>query len=79
MSRLRVLALLAMVLVAQALAAEDAADDSEDAAAKEPNLYDRPSHFNMEMIRLGTVAAFLVVAALLGIVVWKTCSWPRLV
>jgi len=72
MSGIRVIALLAMVLVAQALAADGD-------VVTEDGLYGRPDHFTMEMIRLGTVAGFLVIAAILGVVVWKTCSWPRLV
>ena len=38
----------------------------------------RSSHFNMEMYRLATVGGFIVVALVLGVVVYKTCSWPRL-
>merc|ERR1711973_293000 len=30
------------------------------------------------MYRLATVGGFLVVALILGVVVYKTCSWPRL-
>jgi len=79
MSRFRVLALLAMMLVAQALAAEDESAAADDPAAEEPdNPYGRSSHFNMEMYRLATVGGFLVVALILGVVVYKTCSWPRL-
>jgi len=80
MSRLRVIALLAMVLVAQALAAEPEAEAGA-AGKAEPemeNPYGRSSHFNMEMYRLATVGIFLVVALVLGVVVYKTCSWPRL-
>merc|ERR1712168_284914 len=72
MSGIKIIGLLVMVLVAQALAADGD-------VAKEDGLYGRPDHFTMEMIRLGTVAAFLVVAAILGVIVWKTCSWSRLV
>jgi len=71
MSRFGVLAILAMFLIAQTLAEEPAAE-------AEDNPYGRPSHTMMEYYRLATVAAFLVVAVLLGLVVWKTCSWPRL-
>merc|ERR1711962_329845 len=82
MSRLRVFALLAMVLVAQALAAETEAEaGAGEKAEPEPekeNPYGRSSHFNMEMYRLATVGIFLVVALILGVVVYKTCSWPRL-
>lgn len=82
MSRLCVFALLAMVLVAQALAAETEAEaGAGEKAEPEPekeNVYGRSSHFNMEMYRLATVGIFLVVALILGVVVYKTCSWPRL-
>jgi len=72
MSRFGVFALLAMMFVAQALAAD------EPAKEEETDLYNRPSHFNMEMYRLATIGAFIVVAAVTGLVVYKTCSWPRL-
>lgn len=76
MSRFGVFALLAMMFVAQVLATDAPAD--EPAKEEETDLYNRPSHFNMEMYRLATIGAFLVVAAVLGLVVYKTCSWPRL-
>jgi len=90
MSRVGVLALLAIFLVAQALAAEpeakaDAAGAGEAGAgeagageAEADNPYGRSSHFNMEMYRLATVGIFLVVALVLGVIVYKSCSWPRL-
>merc|ERR1712212_415326 len=75
MSRFGVFALLAMLFVAQALAADDETAKVEE----EPdNPYGRSSHFNMEMYRLATVGGFIVVALVLGVVVYKTCSWPRL-
>jgi len=85
MSRIRVIALLMMVLIAQTLAEDVAAPEAEaeagvevEAKAEEPDHYGRASHFHMEMYRLATVGIFLVVAAILGVVVYKTCSWPRL-
>jgi len=74
MSRFGLFALLAMLFVAHVLAAEDEAAVKDE----EENPYGRSSHFNMEMYRLATVGLFLVVAAILGFVVYKTCSWPRL-
>merc|ERR1712212_587196 len=75
MSRFGVFALIAMLFVAQALAADDETAKVEE----EPdNPYGRSSHFNMEMYRLATVGGFIVVALVLGVVVYKTCSWPRL-
>jgi len=76
MSRIGVIALLAMFLVAQALAADEPAPTEAEEAE---NPYGRASHTNMEYYRLATVGAFLVVALILGLVVYKTCSWPRLV
>jgi len=79
MSRIGVIALLAMFLIAQALAADEPAKTEGEAEEEPDNPYGRASHTNMEYYRLATVGAFLVVALLLGLVVYKTCSWPRLV
>jgi len=72
MSRIGVIALLAMFFVAQVIA-------DDEPAAEDSNPYGRPDHTTMEYYRLATVGAFLVVALILGLVVYKTCSWPRLV
>jgi len=77
MSRFGVLALLVIFIIVQMVASEATADEPAPAIASNP--YNRPSHFNMEMYRLAAVGAFLGVAAIIGVVVYKTCSWPRLV
>jgi len=79
MSRFGVLALLVIFIIVQMVASEATADEPAPAPAIASNPYNRPSHFNMEMYRLAAVGAFLGVAAIIGVVVYKTCSWPRLV
>jgi len=78
MSRIGVIALLAMFFVAQVFAADEPAGEGAE-KTDGGNPYDRPDHTMMEYYRLATVGAFLVVALVLGLVVYKTCSWPRLV
>lgn len=79
MSRRGILIVLAIFFVAQTLATEDPAPEPEPGKdAETENPYGRPSHFQFEMYRMATVFGFIAVAVVLGFVVWKSCSWPRL-